>query len=516
MNQKADILLRSTAIFTYPNDRPFDGFVATRGNRILAAGSGEHEQFIDEHTKVYELGSKLVCPGFVDTHCFFTGYLMTQSGIDLSAYINLPDLLDAVKAYGKTLQPDEPMLLGRGVSSELPQLSESQLDSLFDGKPVMLFLEGTCWMNESARTRYAFTPETCWSESYWRLLRDMLGNKAKSVPAFQHYHAMLHAHGITSTKEMGFDDFYGFTEVLESLEKDQKLSMRVHFMSQPVGEAMNLTFGQEMRERFQGSFVHFSGYNQMTDGSISQMEGEMKLPYENTDIFCAKDIDWAGLEKDTLNADAHGFRFSLHAQGDGAIAKTLNIFEKCVKNSNGKLANRHAMTDLECSDPVDLERMGHLGVVAEIYPQIMSIADRGSKVAMIEQKIGLERGKNYWNRRKMVDSGVVVSCATDLPLVIDNIPESVYHSVGGRFPEGGEPFNPGNTMTLSELLTAWTYGGQYDLQSEDKLGTLEAGKLADIAVLDRNLFDTPMEEVRQAKVCLTIVDGKVVFSNLAD
>lgn len=516
MTQKADILLRSTAVFTYPNDAPFDGFVAISGNRVLAVGSGDDHQYIDERTQIYELGSKLVCPGFVDTHCFFTGYLLTISGIDLSAYSDLPGLLEAAKAYGKTLQPDEPVLLGRGVRADLPQPSENQLDALFNGKPVILFLDGTCWMNGSARARYEFTPETCWSESYWRLLRDVLGNHAKSVPAYEQYHAMLHTRGVTSTKEMGFDDFYGFVDALEALENDQKLAMRVHFMSQPVGAPMNLAFGQEMRERFKGTFVSFSGYNQMTDGSISQMEGEMKRPYEGTDILCVKKIDWAGLEKDALTGDAHGFRFSLHAQGDGAIAKTLDIFENCAMDLNRQLVNRHAMTDLECSDPMDLERMGRLGVIAEVYPQIMSIADRESKVAMIKEKIGLERGKNYWNRRKMLDAGVTLSCATDLPLVVDDIPESVYHSVGGKFPEGGEPFNPGNTITLAELLTAWTYGGQYNLHSEDELGSLEAGKLADIAVLDTNFFDTPIEQVRQANVCLTIVDGKVVFSNLAD
>lgn len=155
--------------------------------------------------------------------------------------------------------------------------------------------------------------------------------------------------------------------------------------------------------------------------------------------------------------------------------------------------------------------MGQLGITAEVYPQIMAIADRESKLSMIQEKIGEERGKHYWNRRKMVDSGVVVSCATDLPLVYDDIPESIYHSVGGRFPEGGEPFNTENTLTVGELLRAWTYGGQYNLGCEKELGTLEAGKLADIAVLDADVFHTPMEQIREVKVAMTIVDGKIVY-----
>ena len=192
----------------------------------------------------------------------------------------------------------------------------------------------------------------------------------------------------------------------------------------------------------------------------------------------------------------------------------LDIYETCRRDGNGRLVNRHAITDLEFSDPADLERMGCLGAVAEVYPQIQSIADRAGKLAMIEEKIGMDRGKYYWNRRKMADSGVTLSCGTDLPLLIDDIPQSVYHAVGGYFPEGGQPFNSQNMLTVAELLTAWTRGGAYDLLRENELGTLEPGKKADIAVLSGNIFATPMEQVRELKVDLTLVDGKIVHSAL--
>jgi predicted amidohydrolase YtcJ len=252
----------------------------------------------------------------------------------------------------------------------------------------------------------------------------------------------------------------------------------------------------------------------MTDGSIGQYEGEMKQPYVGTDFLCSKLIDWRQLSNDVVSADSNNFRFSLHAQGDGALSNVLDIYEKLRRDKNGKLLLRHAITDIECSDPADLKRMGKLGAIAEIYPQIMSVAHRDSKLAMIDEKIGAARGRNFWNRRKMADSGIVISCATDLPLLIDDIPESIYHSVGCRFPEGGEPFNPNNGLNIHELLTAWTFGGQHNLGRENELGTLDAGKLADIAVLDANVFDVPISQVRDVKVCLTIVDGKIVYSNL--
>lgn len=515
MSKTADIILSSSAVFTGSSSLPHPGYVAVTGNKILAVGEGDGSQWAGPSTRLYKLGDKLICPGFSDVHCFFTGYLLTQAGADLSAARTADEVVAAAKSADDAHTAGG-TILARGVRADIPALSEKEMDAAFGGAPAILFVEGgeTCWMNAAARETYGFTPETCWSESYWRLLRHLLNDRERSVPAFRKYLSMLNSRGVTSVKEMGFDDFYGFTDVLEKLEQNGELPMRVSFMSQPVGAPMNLPYGRTMRDRFKGEFVRFSGYNQMTDGSISQLEGDMKEPYCCADTHCAKKIDWAGLEADTLAADAEGFRFSLHAQGDAAICKVLGIYEKCKRGADGKVVNRHAITDLECSDPADLERMGRLGVIAEIYPQIMSIADRAGKLAMIQEKIGLERGRNYWNRRKMADSGVTLSCATDLPLVIDDIPESVYHTVGALFPEGGEPYNKQNTLTVGELLTAWTRGGQYNLGRENELGTLEAGKLADIAVLDTNLFELPPEKARSARVCLTLSNGKIVWEAL--
>lgn len=88
---------------------------------------------------------------------------------------------------------------------------------------------------------------------------------------------------------------------------------------------------------------------------------------------------------------------------------------------------------MEFTHPDDLERMGKLNVIAEIYPQIMSLDLEVETKEMIEKNVGSGRGKYFWNRRKMLDSGVVVSCGTDLPLMITNIPESIYHACGGFF-----------------------------------------------------------------------------------
>lgn len=104
-----------------------------------------------------------------------------------------------------------------------------------------------------------------------------------------------------------------------------------------------------------------------------------------------------------------------------------------------------------------------------------------------------------------------LSGATDLPLLITSLPESIYYSCGGYLDGMDIPFQPENTITVSEMLKAWTIGGARNLSMEDKLGTLEEGKLADITVFDRNLLETDPANAKEARVVLTVMDGKTVY-----
>lgn len=516
MSEYADIVLQSNCIFTASGTDPFAGYVAVRGGRILSVGEGPcPEELISEQTICRHLGNRTAAPGFTDVHCFFTGYAAGFAGVNLTDMKSCEEIVECVKEYAQTTDSQK-ILLGHGWDAELIHpTGTSLLDEAFGSRPAVLFANGceTCWMNQAAIDRYQFTPDTCYPESYVRLLPEFLGDRDFIIPEFKRYMKLMNSRGITSVKEMGFDRFCGFTDILSELEQENALTLRVSFMSQPVAERMDLEYGRAMRDKFTGEFVRFSGYNQMTDGSVSQLCADLKEPYLCADTACAQNIDWERLRADTLAADAEGFRYSLHAQGDAAVSKALDIYEDCRRNADGTLVNRHSITDLEFSDPADLTRMGRLGVIAEIYPQIQSIADREGKLAMIAEHIGMERGQYYWNRRKMADSGVPLSCGTDLPLLIDDIPQSIYHAVGGYFPEGGEPFNRQNMLTVKELLTAWASGGAYNLYQEKELGSLETGKKADIVVFSGNLFTTPVEEIRSVFVDLTMVGGKVVYQN---
>lgn len=507
----ASYLLRSHAIFDATGREAFNGYVAIGGSRIIALGEGDGNEYAGPRTQVLELGDRLVIPGLVDVHCFFNGWLLQHAGADLSSVSSIEEAFDLVRPHARN-----GLFIGHSLPMHLADVDESLVDEAFGDVPAVLVAEGaeTMVMNTAAERSFGFTPQECWSERAHLLLKAVMDDDGLSVPLYREYLAMMNSYGVTSTKEMGFDDSW-FVDRVQELEDAGELTVRLHLMSQPVGKPIDIEYGIAMQDRFaHDPFISFSGFNQMTDGSISQHEGEMKEPYLDADTRCALDIDWSRHREDVLRADAAGLRFSLHAQGDGAVSHALDILEQCRCGDGGKLELRHAMTDLECADPADYQRMAELGVVAEVYPLIQSIADRAGKLAMIDAKVGPARGRNYWNRRAMLDAGVTVSCGTDLPMTLDDVGVGVYSACGGYFPEGGEPFNPENTITPAELICAWTAGGSYNLGQLDRTGTLEVGKYADIAVFDVNVLACDPIEARSCRCRLTMLDGRVVFDGL--
>lgn len=515
MGKQYSMVIAARNLFDSVGDEAYEGYLCLKDHVIVKVGTGKPEQkILDDAQQVFQFEEELVMPGITDTHTFFTGYAVFHIGADVSKVQSSEEGLEVLKVYEEEKHPAG-ALFGHGwdPGQWSRQDGERMLEENYSEKPVILFAadRSTCIMNQKAREVYQFTPEECYPESYYRIMREYLNDRDFIEQEFLAYMNMMNARGVTTVKEMGFDDFYGFTDFLKGMEDSEKLHLRTFFMSQPVGEKMNLEHARRMRDLFTGDKVRFSGFNRMTDGTIAAYKGDLKKPYENEAFTCSFEVPYEEIEADVLAADQEGFRWTLHAQGDGAVGKIADIYEKCQKE-NGKLVNRHAITDMEFTDPDDLERLGAMGVTAELYFQIMSLDPAGVLTENIEKTIGAIRGKNYWNRRKMQDCGMNLSGATDLPLLITSVPESVYYSCGGYMDGREEPFQTENTITVSELLKAWTIGGQKNLNMDSRIGTLEEGKYADIAVFDRNLLTVGKKEAKEAETVMTVMDGKIVYT----
>lgn len=517
---KRSLVLLSRSVFTGLDDHPMDGFVAIHGNRIKAVGpAADSGPFVESADEVRDMGTRTIMAGLVDVHTFFTGWVLRRTGADLSAASTPADAADALLAW-TVAHEGAPVALGRNLPECLLGADlDRALDQVFTAMPAVAFTEGagTCALNAAAGERYGFTPDACYAEMIWRLMADYLPLD-EVREAYGDYMRMLNSRGVTAIKEMCFDDYYGFADEMARREVAGELTVRVDMMSQPVGRAADLAYARTARDRFQGPFVRFSGFNRMTDRGLWCGLAEMIEPYEEgADAGAAgktvvEEPEWDLIARELAEVDAEGFRYSLHCQGDGAVRKTVALYRDLPRDERGRLARRHSITDLENSDPADLEAFGSIGGICEVYPQILTLDAREDCLSTMRRQIGETRLEHSWNRRGMVDAGCIVCCGTDLPLLTPHLGDSIYSACGGYFADG-LPVNQGNTLTLAELLRAWTLGGAYDLEREDELGTLEPGKLADVCVLDADAFSVDPRDARSLGVALTVSNGRIVYES---
>lgn len=504
-------IIASECIYDSISKEPYLGFVVIKDGCIQSVGKGKvPDSYYKSDFKITDYGNVTICAGFGDTHTFFTGFIIDNLGVNLSDVITV-DELKKILVNEQKLQKE--VIFGNHLSMSLVENHETTelLDEIGKEQPIVLFAlgHGTCALNQKAREEFGFDPDHCHSEALYKIMKIYLNDREFVNEQLVSYMSMLNSRGVTSVKEMGFDDFYGFTDVLKEFDEANKLTLRISFMSQPVGDRVNIEYGKKMRELFQSEYLRFSGFNQMTDGLILKKEGHLMEPYENFDSVCEKVIDYKAIEEDVLKADKEGFRFTLHSEGDGAFHKILDIYEKCEKE-NGVLKNRHGITDLELTMPDDEKRMARLGVFGEIYAQVYSIDTYEGYVDGYKNVIG-NRQKRYLNYRSLVDNGVRLCGATDLPMVITSIPESIYYGCANYGMDKDKQINPENAITISEMLDAWTINSQFAMEREDVLGSLEAGKRADIVIFDGNLFQTQMDQVLSINVQRTLVNGREVY-----
>lgn len=451
-----DIILKTDLLFTAVDEKVREGFVAIKGNKIAKVGALEEASaYIEEGTRVYDLTGQVIAPGFVDNHVFFTGYMWKS-------------LRDGTSG------------------AELGEELLEKIQEVADDVPA---------------------------EECFKLFEKILRNKEYSRNQYMEFQKLLASRGITSIKEIGFDRYSGFADVLKNMEDEGELKHRVNLVSQPVAENADFAYGEECRQMFDGDKVRFMGYNIMVDGDIESGDGDLLDEYKDKPgVHCDMDIDYTALESTVLEADRRGFRCALHAEGDAAVRRSIDIFEKC-RQVNGVRDARHALVDVELIDPADRKRLKELNISAIEYIQIMNCY--GSYEEYWDTDVlSEERSKNIWAYKSTLNDGARLCFGTDLPLDVPDIPLSIRCGVYRLFPEDDTPkggYNKEEALTPAQILMCWSKNGQTANFEEDRLGTIEEGKLADIAVLDTNVFCCELEELKEARVSMTIFDGCIVY-----
>jgi len=207
-------------------------------------------------------------------------------------------------------------------------------------------------------------------------------------------------------------------------------------------------------------------------------------------------------------ADKAGLQILIHAIGDRANDLILTIYEQ-VERENGDRDRRFRIEHAQHLRKQDIPRFARDKVIASMQPY--HAIDDGR---WAEKRIGKERAKTTYAFRSLLDSGATLAFGTDWTVAPLNPVLSIYGAVTRRTIDGKNPngWVPEQKISVEEAVQAYTVGSAYAEFQEAVKGSLTVGKLADLVIIDRDIFKIKPEEIEQAKVMMTIVDGRVVYA----
>lgn len=534
----ADMIIKGNAIFDSVSDKPFAGFVAVKGNRIAAVGKemDSISQYAGDDTKIIDAGDRLVMPGFHDshTHLILAGMYKTYPNLgsarsEEEAAVMLKDYYDG--------QPGDGWVYGFNWyhvfwdKKELPR--KETLDRYFPDRPVFLINAEAhgAWVNSLALEIAGVTADTP-DPFGGEIARDENGEPTgflyESAIEYVAAHALIFTEeqektflrkymadaaelGITGVVDVQpyFGKDLGSLEVYTGMESDGELTVRITAAANLLGD---LDEALENSKKYCTEKVRANMLKQFVDGVITTHTALLLEDY--TDAPGNRGTQLSELEKiDAAVQEGHkrGLWIKIHAIGDRAIRFTIDSYEKAIK-TYGANGCRHAIEHVEMVTDSDIERFGQLDLIPSVQPEHLGLMPtwEGEEYRV---NIGEERAGRTWPFRSLLESAGVLAIGSDCP-VVDNNPFYAIHRGVTRLhddglPEGG--WNPTQKLTVADILRGYTLGSAYGIGREDELGTLEEGKFADIAVIDRNLFEAEPEDIRSANVDMTIMDGEVIF-----
>lgn len=214
--------------------------------------------------------------------------------------------------------------------------------------------------------------------------------------------------------------------------------------------------------------------------------------------------------------DRLGFQIDIHAIGDSAVRMSLDAYEN-AREINGERDSRHKISHIQLINETDIPRLNANRIIAALQPNWFYYDANFENVS--SPYLGSERANRMYSLRSILESGAIVSFGTDYPVGTDYLtfnPLDGIRTAVTRLPLPPDsivtiPYQPQELIDLKTALESATYWGAYTNFMENQTGSLTPGKLADVIVLDQDLFTVPLNEINQVRVVATYLEGKETF-----
>jgi predicted amidohydrolase YtcJ len=525
-----DLVMSGGTIYTMYPAAPRAEALAISAGRIVAVGSDLEIGRTYRGTEELDLHGQMVLPGFHDAHShpIYGGVQLAQC--DLGAMNTVADLLAKVKGCSDAL-PGNGWLVGAQWNLGLfpaANPNKALLDSI-SNRPI--FLSGgdghSAWANSAAlvlagigrdtpnpdngviERDAAGEPSGTLREAAQDLVRTMIPplTVLDREDGLLRALAMANGYGITSIVEAdaGRDDLAAY----RALDARGQLTARVVAsigVTQPDADAL-----MHAQDRGTGARLRTDAAKIFVDGVLEGETAALLEPYLDRPGYGGQlKVTPAELTAKVVDLDRRGIQVHMHAIGDRAVRVALDAIEAAL-SANGPRDNRHHIAHLQLVDPLDRPRFARLGAIAN-FQGLWAYPDEYITEVNLPQ-VGQARVDQMYPIASVLRDGARIVGGSDWNASSMNPLLAIETAITRKDPRGriAAALNESERVSLPDMLAAYTRNGAYLMHQEHDTGTLEVGKLADLVILERNLFDIPSDQIGEVAVTRTVLEGKTVF-----
>ena len=535
-----ELFLVNGSFHTQDSAYPRATAVAIRDGRVWAVGDDEEIRTLARpDAQMIDLEGRLVLPGLTDAHFHYHDWALGRRRLTLAEATSLADVRERLAQIVNETPPGH-WVLGQGWNEtrwpEPRQPRRVDLDDVAPDRPVILWRNDLhlAVVNSRALREVGITGDTPdppegiidrdESGQPTGILRDLAINlvvdvippptEEETVAAMRDGFAILHRLGLTGVHDyriMGGADGPPAFRAYQRLQAAGELALRM-WMHIP-GERLDEAIALGLRTGMGGDYLRVGHVKLFSDGGQGARTAWMLEPYEDTGDCGMPLTPMKEIAEAVRKADLAGLAVAIHAIGDRANRELITTFEQ-VLNSERESTTAppvapHRIEHVQMIRPDDVIRLGQLGVVASVQP-----IHAPDDMPMIEKSVG-PRGRFAYPFRDMLEAGVTLAFGSDCPVANPN-PMFGIHAAVTRQQRDDEPqggWYPRQRLTVAEAVWGYTMGTALVAGREAELGSITPGKLADLIVLDRDIFAVEPMDIAQAQVVMTIFDGQVVHSN---
>ena len=544
-SQIADTIYTNGKIYTVNEKQPWIEAVAIKDGKFIAAGSADNVKAVTgEATKVIDLQGRFAMPGLHDIHLHiqnaYTADALEGKLLFIPGGIESIDELEGVIREYVEANPDLKVLVGENLPYTLFPNNHPKkefLDAIVDDRPFYLMSETQheALLNSKAIEAEGFTADTP-NPELGEIMKDPKTGEPTGFLKEQAIQVFWKNYPIPSQEKveqgikatLAYGNSVGLTSVMQvhakpdvadgvkGLDDKGELTMRfglAWLVSDPTDpNPVDWRYKNvEQRKKYESEMVFVDLVKLSGDGNPGSTAAMLE-PYTDgtSGVLYNKDDD---LVDAVRKWDDMGMTIVIHAIGDATIRQFIDAVAQ-VKEEKGELKGRHIVSHGLLFHPDDMARAAELGIAIEFSPVVWYASDLAEAQRAL---LGDERMKRFAPIKSAVDAGIRIALASDGPIAWHD-PLVALEAAVTRQAQGGkgEPFNPDQAIDVATAVEAYTIGPAYLTGQDDKTGSIETGKLADMIVLDQDIFAVEPTQIGSTKVLQTLVGGKVVYDASED